>query len=78
MFSFANITNQNDIDELYNKDYSKAREKIQNIIDNNVGKNHLDDLFYKYSKESNLEINGDILSFGKGWGTLEDIKKRKI
>ena len=77
MFSFINLINQNDINELYDKDYSKAREKIQNIIDNNVGKNHLDDLFYKYSKESNLEINGELLFFGKGWGALEDKRREK-
>ena len=77
MFSFINLINQNDINELYDKDYSKAREKIQNIIDNNVDKNHLNDLFYKYSKESNLEINGEILSFGKGWGALEDKRREK-
>ena len=77
MFSFANITNQNDIDELYNKDYSKARDKVKNIIDSNVPKNHLDELFYKYSKESNLKINGDILSFGKGWGALENLRREK-
>ena len=77
MFSFINLINQNDINELYDKDYSKAREKIQNIIDNNVDKNHLNDLFYKYSKESNLEINGKILSFGKGWGALEDKRREK-
>lgn len=77
MFSFANITNQNDIYELYNKDYSKARDKVKNIIDSNVSKNHLDELFYKYSKESNLKINGDILSFGKGWGALENLRRGK-
>lgn len=77
MFSFANITNQNDIDELYNKDYSKARDKVKNIIDSNVSKNHLDELFYKYSKESNLKINGDILSFGKSWGALENLRREK-
>lgn len=77
MFSFANITNQNDIDELYDKDYSKARDKVKNIIDLNVSKNHLDELFYKYSKESNLKINGDILSFGKGWGALENLRREK-
>ena len=77
MFSFANITNQNDIDELYNKDYSKARDKVKNIIDSNVSKNHLDELFYKYSKESNLKINGDILSFGKGCGALENLRREK-
>ena len=77
MFSFVNLINQNDINELYDKDYSKAREKIQNIIDNNVDENHLNDLFDKYSKESNLEINGEILSFGKGWGALENIRREK-
>ena len=77
MFSFINLINQNDINELYDKDYSKAREKIQNIIDNNVDKNHLNDLFYKYSKESNLEINGELLFFGKGWGALEDKRREK-
>lgn len=77
MFSFVNLINQNDINELYDKDYSKAREKIQNIIDNNVDENHLNNLFDKYSKESNLEINGEILSFGKGWGALENIRREK-
>lgn len=77
MFSFTNITNQNDINEMYDNDYSKAREKIQNIIDKNIGENNLNDLFSKYSKESNLEINGEILSFGKGWGALENVRREK-
>lgn len=77
MFSFTNITNQNDINGIYDDDYSKAREKIQNIIDENISENHLNDLFYKYSKESDLEIKGEILSFGKGWGALEDIRREK-
>ncbi len=77
MFSFTNITNQNDINGIYDDDYSKAREKIQNIIDENISENHLNDLFYKYSKESDLEIKGEILSFGKCWGALEDIRREK-
>ena len=77
MFSFINLTNQNDINQLYGKNYSMAREKVQNIIDKNVSENHLNDLFDKYCEEANLEIKGDILSFGKGWGALENIRREK-
>lgn len=75
--SFTNLASQKEIDFLYDKDYLKAKEKVQSIIDKNIVDNNLNDLFYKYSKEANIEINGDILSFGKGWGALEDIRREK-
>ena len=73
-FSFDYLKdNYNDI---FSEDYSKARKKVESIIDLNINENYLNNIIKKYSKESNLEIS-NILFYGKGWGALEDIRREK-
>lgn len=73
-FSFDNL--KDNYDDIFAEDYSKAREKVEKIVDNNINENHLNNLMKRYSEESNLEIN-EVLFYGNGWGALEDIRREK-
>lgn len=73
-FSFDNL--KDNYVDIFDNDYSKAREKVEKIVNNNIDENHLNNLIRKYSEESNLEID-DILFYGNGWGALEDIRREK-
>lgn len=68
---------KDDYDDIFAEDYSKAREKVEKIIDKNMDENYLDSLKAKYSEESNFEID-KILFYGNGWGALEDIRREKF
>lgn len=73
-FSFDNL--KDNYDDIFAEDYSKAREKVEKIVDNNINENYLNSLMKIYSEESNLEIN-EVLFYGNGWGALEDIRREK-
>ena len=73
-FSFDYL--KDNYDDIFAEDYSKAREKVESIVNKNMDENHLNNLIKKYSEESDLEIS-DILFYGKGWGALEDIRRDK-
>ncbi|ASJ20331.1 hypothetical protein BHAMNSH16_01105 [Brachyspira hampsonii] len=73
-FSFDYL--KDDYDIIFAEDYAKAREKVESIVNRNMDENHLNNLIKKYSEESDLPIS-NILSYGKGWGALEDIRREK-
>lgn len=73
-FSFDYL--KDNYDDIFAEYYSKAREKVESIVNKNMDENHLNNLIKKYSEESDLEIS-DILFYGKGWGALEDIRRDK-
>ncbi|MBW5394595.1 DUF5107 domain-containing protein, partial [Brachyspira hampsonii] len=73
-FSFDYL--KDDYDIIFAEDYSKAREKVESIVNRNMNENHLNNLIKKYSEESDLPIS-NILAYGKGWGALEDMRREK-
>ncbi|WP_300370740.1 DUF5107 domain-containing protein [Brachyspira sp.] len=73
-FSFDYL--KDNYDDIFAEDYSKAREKVEAEVNRNIDENHLNNLMNKFSEESDLQISS-ILSYGKGWGALEDIRREK-
>ena len=71
-FTFDNI--DKDIEKVFDKNYQKSREYVENIVDKNIDESHLDNLLPIFKKESESSVS-EIISVGSGWGSLENIRK---
>lgn len=75
VFSFSDI--KDSVEKANGKNYDEARECVKKRVDEKVSENYCEKMLQIYRKKCENQIE-QILSSGRGYGALEDIRREKF